>query len=134
MGRVLAIDYGEKRCGLAMSDALAMIASPLDTVPTADIWNYLDKLIPQQKVTTVVVGEARYLNGEESETTKKQALFVKQLQAKFPLLSLARVDEMYTSKLAQDAILQAGVSKKKRQDKGLVDAIAATLILQHYLG
>jgi putative Holliday junction resolvase len=134
MGRVLAIDYGEKRCGLAMSDALAMIASPLDTVPTADIWNYLDKLIPQQKVTTVVVGEARYLNGEESETTKKQALFVKQLQAKFPHLSLARVDEMYTSKLAQDAILQAGVSKKKRQDKGLVDAIAATLILQHYLG
>jgi putative Holliday junction resolvase len=134
MGRLLAIDHGEKRCGIAETDDLKMIASPLTTIPTAEIVVFLEKYLLKYKVDGLVVGEARYLNGDASSTTERQAQFVSMINKKFPELPIHRVDEMYTSALASRAILESGVSKKKRADKGLIDAVSAAIILQQFLG
>ena len=134
MGRLIAIDHGEKRCGIAETDDLKMIASPLTTVNTAEIWTFLQQYLAKYKVDGVVVGEALYLNGQPSSTTLNQAKFVQELQKKYPLVPVHRVNEMFTSSMASKAILESGASKKKRADKGLVDAVSAALILQQFLG
>lgn len=134
MGRLIAIDHGEKRCGIAETDDLKIIASPLTTISTSEIWTFLEKYCAKHTVDGIVLGEARYLNGEASATTERQAKFAVTLQQKFPQIPLHRIDEMYTSAMASRAILDMGVSKKKRADKGLIDAISATLILQQFLG
>ncbi len=134
MGRLIAIDHGEKRCGIAETDDLKIIASPLTTIPTHEIWTFLQQYLTKYKVDGIVVGEAKYLNGQASETTQKQAAFVTELKKKFPSYPVHRVDEMFTSSMASKAILESGASKKKRADKGLIDAVSAAIILQQFLG
>ena len=134
MGRLIAIDHGEKRCGIAETDDLKLIASPLKTVNTPEIWTFLQNYLSKHTVDGIVIGEAFYLNGQPSATTMNQAKFVQELKKKFPVVPVHRVNEMFTSSMATKAILESGASKKKRADKGLVDAVSAALILQQFLG
>jgi putative Holliday junction resolvase len=134
MGRLIAIDYGEKKCGIAETDDLKMIASPLTTVPTLEIIDFLQKYFSKYSVEGVVLGEARYLNGDASTTTEMQAKFEEKLKLKFPQMPVHRVNEMFTSAIATRAIQSMDLSKKKRENKGLVDAISASLILRDFLG
>jgi putative Holliday junction resolvase len=134
MGRLIAIDYGEKKCGIAETDDLKMIASPLTTVPTLEIIDFLQKYFSKYSVEGVVLGEARYLNGDASSTTEMQAKFEEKLKLKFPQMPVHRVNEMFTSAIATRAIQSMDLSKKKRENKGLVDAISASLILRDFLG
>ncbi len=134
MGRLIAIDYGEKKCGIAETDDLKMIASPLTTVPTAEIMDFLQKYLHKYKVEGIVLGEARYLNGDASTTTEQQAQFEKKLNKQFPAIPIHRVNEMFTSAIASRAIQSMDLSKKKRENKGLVDAISASIILRDFLG
>jgi putative Holliday junction resolvase len=134
MGRLIAIDYGEKKCGIAETDDLKMIASPLTTVPTLEIIDFLQKYFSKYSVEGVVLGEARYLNGDASTTTEMQAKFEEKLKLKFPQMPVHRVNEMFTSAIATRAIQSMDLSKKKRENKGLVDAISASIILRDFLG
>lgn len=134
MGRILAIDYGTKRVGLAASDPLQIIASPLDTVPTKEIWDYLANYMFTEEVEAFVVGEPLYPDGNPSQITPVVEKFVKKLGEKYPQTPIYRQDESYSSEDAKQIILQSGIKKKKRRDKNLVDKIAAVLILQRYLG
>ncbi len=134
MGRLVAIDFGEKRCGIAETDDLKMIASPLTTVATSEIIAFLQKYIQKHPVDAWILGEARYLNGDASAITQLQANFQVLLEKKFPTIPVHRVNEMFTSAMATKAIQMGGASKKQRADKGLVDAVSAAIILQTYLG
>ena len=111
-----------------------MIASPLTTVPTAEIMDFLQKYLNKYKVEGIVLGEARYLNGDASTTTEQQAQFEKKLNKQFPATPIHRVNEMFTSAIASRAIQSMDLSKKKRENKGLVDAISASIILRDFLG
>ncbi len=133
MYKALGIDYGLKRTGLAITDALQMIASPLETVDTAVIMDYLEKLLSKEKIETIVVGEARHLDGNASDITVAQQKFCEALQKKFSDKKIIRVDEMFTSKLASQAMVMGGMKKKERQNKGNLDKISAAIILQSYL-
>jgi putative holliday junction resolvase len=132
-GKILGIDYGEKRCGLALTDSAQIVAAPLKTVETKVIFSELKSLIDREKINTIVVGEARYLNGEQSATTLLQQQFCDKLQKNFPAVSLHRVDETYTSKMAQQSLLFSGMKKKERQQKGNLDMVSAAILLQSYL-
>ena len=122
MGRILAIDYGRKRTGLAVTDPLQLIAGALDTIPT------------ENGVETVVVGLPRQMDGSFSESYTYIRPFVGHLQKEFPTLKIEMFDERFTSKIAQHAILESGVKKsRRREDKGLVDRVSAAIILQGYL-
>jgi len=133
MSKVLAIDYGQKRTGIAITDSLRMIASPLETVETGKIFEYLEKIILKEKIVDVVVGEARHLNGNASEITLLQEKFCKEINKKFPAVVIHRIDEMYTSKLASQALVMGGMKKKDRQNKGNLDKVSAAIILQQFL-
>lgn len=133
MYKALGIDYGLKRTGLAITDVLQMIASPLETVDTAVIMDYLEKLLSKEKIETIVVGEARHLDGNASDITVAQQKFCEALQKKFSDKKIIRVDEMFTSKLASQAMVMGGMKKKERQNKGNLDKISAAIILQSYL-
>ena len=133
MQKIMAIDYGGKRCGIAESDPLQIIASGLTTVATSEIHDFLDSYLPKEKIETVVIGLPLRLNNELSAIEGEIQAFVKKLEKRHPRLKIVRVDERFTSKLAVDAMIQGGVKKQKRRDKGLVDKISATLILQTYL-
>ena len=132
-GKILGIDYGEKRCGLALTDSAQIVAAPLKTVETKVIFSELKSLIDREKINTIVVGEARYLNGEQSATTLLQQQFCDKLQKNFPSVSLHRVDETDTSKMAQQSLLLSGMKKKERQQKGNLDMVSAAILLQSYL-
>lgn len=133
MGKILAIDYGKKRTGLALSDEMQIFAFGHGTVETKDIQKTLSTLVVKEKVSTIVLGEPKRLNNEVSETTEMVYRFQTQLKTWFPEIPVVLVDERYTSKMAQDAILQSGVKKKDRQNKALIDTVSATIILQTYL-
>lgn len=133
MGRILAIDYGQKRCGLAVTDPLKLIAHALETVPTAGLDAYLADYLRREEVETVVVGLPLQMDATPSESTRYIEPFVKRFRKRYPQIPVERVDERFTSKMAFQAMLDAGLKKKKRQDKGLVDALSATLILQTYM-
>lgn len=133
MSKVLAIDYGQKRTGIAITDSLRMIASPLETVDTSKIFEYLDKIIQKEKIVDIVVGEARHLDGNASEITLLQEKFCKEITKKFPSIIIHRIDEMYTSKLASQALVMGGMKKKDRQIKGNLDKVSAAIILQQFL-
>ncbi|MEY2763598.1 MAG: hypothetical protein RLZZ205_22 [Bacteroidota bacterium] len=134
MGRLIAIDWGEKKCGIAETDDLKIVASPLTTVPTAEIIDFLQKYLTKYKVEGIVLGEARYLNGDASSTTALQSKFEEKLKTQFPNTPVHRVNEMFTSAIATRAIQSMDLSKKKRENKGLVDAISASIILRDFLG
>jgi putative Holliday junction resolvase len=133
MARILAIDFGTKRTGIASTDSLQLIASPLTTVSGAELIPFLNKYLGTERVETIVVGEPRHKDGELSGPIEALNNFLIYLRKTFPAIGIERVDERFTSKLANMAINEAGLSKKKRADKSLNDAIAATLILQSYL-
>jgi putative Holliday junction resolvase len=135
MPQVVAIDFGIKRTGLAATDDLQLIASGLETVPTADVMAYLKSYCSQHKVEKFVVGQAKRASGELSAVEENIGHFIQALQQEIPHVAVVRQDERFTSKLAFDAMLTGGVKKKDRRnkEKGLVDKVSATLILQAYL-
>ncbi|MCB0649747.1 MAG: Holliday junction resolvase RuvX [Saprospiraceae bacterium] len=133
MARILSIDYGTKRTGLAVSDPLQIIASGLDTVDTKNIFDYLQHYIAAEEVETIVVGDPKYPDGNPSQIAHMVLGFIRKLRKMFPEIEVVPHDERYTSEDAKKIILQSGVNKKKRRDKRLVDKISAVLILQDYM-
>ncbi|MFD1315734.1 Holliday junction resolvase RuvX [Namhaeicola litoreus] len=133
MGRVVAFDYGTKRIGIAETDDLQLIASGLTTVQSDQIFDFLDKYLTENKVELFLVGEPRQMNNTPSESEVYIQTFLKHLNQKYPSIPIERIDERFTSKMAVKAMIDGGLSKKKRQDKALIDQISATIILQDYL-
>jgi putative Holliday junction resolvase len=133
MGRILAIDYGKKRVGIAVTDPLKLIANRLTTVPAHQIWEFLEEYITKEEVELIVVGYPKQLNNEPSESIRYINPFLKKLEKKYPNMPLKLIDERFTSKIAFQTMIDAGLGKKKRQDKALVDSVSATIILQSYL-
>jgi putative holliday junction resolvase len=133
MPRILSIDYGIKRTGLAVTDELQIIASGLTTVPSESIFTFLKDYFNKENVNKVLVGEPKQMNGLPSESTPIIEKFVAEFKEKFPTIPVVRVDERFTSKMAFQTIIDSGLSKKQRQNKSLVDEIAATILLQDYL-
>lgn len=133
MNKILAIDYGSKRVGLAVTDTQQIIASGLTTVKTSDLMDFLTKYFLSNKVECVVVGYAKNLDNTLSESSKYIEPFVLRLKKAYPNLTIERVDERFTSKIAFQTMIDSGISKKARSNKALVDQISATIILQSYL-
>ncbi len=133
MGRILAIDYGRKRVGLAVTDPLKIIANGLTTVRSADIFSFLDDYFKKEDVETVVVGYPVNLKNEGAESLQFINPFIKKLIKKYPDTEIDIYDERFTSKMAQAALIEGNLKKKDRQNKALVDKISAVLILQSYL-
>lgn len=132
-GRVLAIDYGKKRVGLAVTDPEQRIATRLTTVSSGDIWSFLDSYFRQEKVVLVLVGYPLQLNAQPSEAVAYINPFIKAFVKKYPEIKLEQVDERFTSVLAHQALIDGGLKKKERQDKSLIDGVSATILLQSYL-
>ncbi|MFM7814657.1 MAG: Holliday junction resolvase RuvX [Flavobacteriales bacterium] len=133
MARLIGIDYGTVRTGIAWTDDAQIIASPLETVPTAEIINKLTSLVSNHTIEGIVVGEAKRLNQEASEITHQQNKFVQELQKKFPQIPIHRMNEMFTSKMASQSMLTSGMKKSQRREKGHLDQMSAALILQSFL-
>ena len=133
MGQILAVDFGKKRCGLAATDDLRIIASGLDTVETSVLMEYLKKYFEKNTVDELVIGLPTDLKGNMSEVEEDIQKFIEELKNEFPEVSVVRFDERFTSKIASYFISQSGKNKKQRQEKGLIDKVSATLILQQYL-
>lgn len=133
MGRILAIDYGRKRTGIAVSDTLQLIANGLTTVPTHQLLDFVVNYVAREPVDRILVGLPRQMNNEPSENMKRITPFVRALKNKLPGVEVEYVDERFTSVLAHRTMLEAGLKKKDRQNKALVDEISATIILQSYL-
>ena len=133
MGRILSIDYGKKRTGLAVSDPLQLIAGGLATVSTHELFDYLQSYIAREQVERIVIGEPRQPNGQPSENLQRVQQFVNRWRKAVPQIPIEYYDERFTSVLAHQAMLDAGLKKKARQDKALVDEISATIILEDYL-
>ena len=133
MGQILAVDFGKKRCGLAATYDLRIIASGLDTVETSVLMEYLKKYFEKNTVDEVVIGLPTDLKGNMSEVEEDIQKFIEELKNEFPEVSVERFDERFTSKIASYFISQSGKNKKQRQEKGLIDKVSATLILQQYL-
>ena len=133
MARILAIDYGMKRTGIAITDEMQMIASGLTTVETPKLMDFLKKYFNDEKVELVIVGEPKQMNYEPSQSAAMIDAFVVKFGKAFPEMKVERIDERFTSKMALSSMIQGGMSKKKRQNKALLDEISATIILQDYL-
>lgn len=130
----MAIDYGSKRCGIAVSDPLQLIANGLTTVSTHELFTFLENYFQKEEVETIVVGEPKRMSGEATDATPLVNAFVKQLTKRFPGKKIARVDERFTSKMAFQSMIDSGLKKKDRQKKALIDEVSATIILQSYMG
>lgn len=133
MARILSIDYGKKRTGLAVTDPLQIIAGGLATVATSELFDYLQAYIAREQVEMIVIGEPRQQNGEPSENLARVQQFVNRWRKAVPQVPIQFYDERFTSVLAHQAMLQGGLKKKDRQNKALVDEISATIILEDYL-
>ncbi|MFV0546073.1 MAG: Holliday junction resolvase RuvX [Bacteroides sp.] len=133
MSRIIAIDYGRKRTGIAVSDTLQLIANGLTTVATHLLLSFLDDYLRKESVERIIIGLPKQMNNEMSENMKYIQPFVNSLKKKYPDLPVEYVDERFTSVLAHRAMLDGGLKKKDRQNKALVDEISATIILQTYL-
>jgi len=133
VARILAIDYGQKRVGLAVSDPLQMIATRLSTVPTHEIWIFLKDYFAKEIVDKVIVGYPMQMNNQPSQAVKYINPFLKKFQKDYPEMPLEQVDERFTSKMAFQTMIDAGLKKKDRQNKETVDGVSATIILQSYL-
>lgn len=133
MGQILAIDYGKARCGIAATDDFQIIASALDTVETKNIFVFLQQYLKENNVEGIVIGLPTDLKGNLSAIEEDILKAIEELKNQFPTIKIHRMDERYTSKMASFYISQSGKSKKKREEKGLIDKISATLILQNFL-
>lgn len=133
MARILSIDFGKKRTGIAVTDEFQIIASGLTTVETKTLMPFLKDYFKNEKVEKVVIGEPKRLNNEPSEVVPILNEFIKKFKIEFPEMPVERMDERFTSKMAFQTMIDSGLKKKQRQNKALVDEIAATIILQDYL-
>ena len=133
MARILSIDYGKKRTGLAVTDPLKLIAGGLATVSTSELFNYLQDYIKKEQVEKVIIGKPLQTNGEPSENLNRVQQFVNRWKKNVPQIPIEYYDERFTSVLAHRAILDSGIGKKARQNKALVDEISATILLQDYM-
>ena len=133
MARILSIDYGRKRTGVAVTDPLQLIAGGLVTVATSELLPWLKAYIAREAVERVIIGEPRQLNGMPSENMARVRQFVEEWRREVPTVPIEYYDERFTSALAHQAMLDGGLKKKARQDKALVDEISATIILEDYL-
>lgn len=133
MGRILAIDFGKKRTGIAVTDELQIIASGLTTVYTEDLIPFLKEYISKNQVELFLVGKPKQMNNTDSESEALILPFLKKLENQIPQIPLLRIDERFTSKIAVQTMIDSGLNKKQRRNKALVDEISATIILQSYL-
>ena len=133
MGRILGIDYGRKRTGVAVTDPLKIIANGLETVPTHTLMQYIKEYVAREDVELIVIGLPRQMNGEPSESMRYITPFVNRLKKELPQMPVTMYDERFTSTIAHRAMIDGGMKKSDRRDKGRVDAIAATIILTDYL-
>jgi putative Holliday junction resolvase len=133
MGRIMAIDYGRKRTGLAVTDTMQLIAGGLATVPSGEAVDYIKTYTSQEKVDLFVIGEPKQMNNKPSENMQCTEMFVNRLRKVIPDIPVAYFDERFTSVMAHKVMIEGGLKKKKRQDKALADEISAILILQGYM-
>lgn len=133
MPRILAIDYGQKRTGIAVTDDLQIIGSGLTTIPSETVIAFLKDYFAKENVAKVLIGEPKQMNGQPSESAPIIEAFVVKFKAAFPEMQLERVDERFTSKMAFQTMIDSGLKKKQRQNKALIDEISATIMLQDYL-
>ena len=133
MGRILAIDYGSKRCGIAVTDTLRIVANGLTTVHSKDLVTFLENYFKTEQVDIVVVGEPKTLQNDKSDSARFIDPFVTHLRKKFPEKTIDRFDERFTSTMAHQTMLASGINKKARRDKETVDLISATILLQGYM-
>ena len=133
MGRIMGIDYGQKRVGLAVSDPLNIFATPLQTVPTQQVTDYIKQYIQTQPVKLFVVGYPTHMNNTPAQNAPRVSAFVTHLKKTFPDIPVVLADERFTSKMAFQAMIDGGLKKKDRRDKATVDKISAVIILQEFL-
>src|SRR4026208_91769 len=133
MARIISIDYGLKRTGLAVTDPLQIIATGLTTVESKQLIPFLKDYFSKEEVELIIIGEPKNWDNTDTHATPLVEKCIKDLQKNFPAMPVIKVDERYTSKMAKDSMLEMGLTKKKRRDKKLVDKIAATILLQEYL-
>lgn len=133
MARLLSIDFGKKRTGIAVTDDFQMIASGLTTVETDNLLPFLKDYFTKEKVETVIIGNPKRLNNEPSEIVPLIEQFLEKFSREFPDMTVKKVDERFTSKMAFQAMIDSGLKKRQRQNKALIDEIAATIILQDYM-
>ena len=133
MGKLLGIDYGAKRTGIAITDSMQIIASGLTTVDTRKIDDFISNIVLSEDIECFVVGDPKNLDGTYTDNTRGVNIFVKKLQKLYPGILLRQIDERFTSKIAKQSILASGIKKQARQNKALVDEVSATIILQNYL-
>jgi len=129
----MAFDYGTKRIGVAVTDPMQIIATALTTVHPQDIWTFLTDYLQTEQIETFVVGKPKQLDGSDSESASHVVGFMRKLKKTYPTIPVVEIDERFTSKMASAAIAQSGKKKKDRQQKGLVDTVSATIILQSYM-
>lgn len=133
MGRIVGIDYGTKRVGLAVTDPLKIIASPLDTIHSKDVIEFLKKYDTSEGIEVFAVGMPKNTNNQPTDATPHVKVFVKHLRIAFPNIPIKLIDERFTSKMALDVMIAGGTSKKERREKGNIDKISAAIILQSYM-
>ena len=133
MPKALGIDYGTKRVGISISDSSQLIATGLTTIVNKNIFQFLNELFNKQDIDTIVVGDARNLDGNKTDSSLEIEKFTTKLKNKYPNKQIRMIDERFTSKIAFQSIIESGVKKQKRKDKCLIDEVSATIILQDYL-
>ena len=133
MGKVLGIDYGARRTGIAITDTMQIIASGLTTVATHNLYSFIADIVLKENIECFVVGDPKNLDGSSTDITVHVEDFVKQLERLYPTILVHQIDERFTSKIAKQSILQSGINRKGRQKKALIDKVSATIILQDYL-
>lgn len=133
MPRILALDFGTKRIGIAVTDALQLIANPLKTVSNEETIPYLKQYLSKENVETIVIGDPKHLDGTASGPQESLNNFVRAIEKAFPTVKIVRVDERFTSKIAFGTMIEGGASKKQRKDKSLIDTLSAVIILQSYM-
>lgn len=133
MGRILAIDYGGKRTGIAVSDPLKIIATGLETVQTRDIFKFLKSYCENEDVEAIVIGESKHLDNTKTKIALEIDIFAKKVKSLLPKIPIHWIDERFTSKMAKQSMIMTGMKKKKRRNKEIVDEISATIILQSYM-
>jgi putative Holliday junction resolvase len=131
--RIISIDYGSKRCGIAVSDPLCMIANLLETVDTSNLFNFFESYFKSNQVKTILVGMPKHLDGNLNDIEKQILIFIKQFALKYPAIKVERLDERFTSKMAFQAMIDGGLKKKDRQNKSTIDRVSATILLQNFL-
>ena len=133
MSKILAIDYGSKRVGVAITDSLKIIATGLSTVATINIYSFLEEIIQKEKISHIVIGLPKNLDNSNTDSTYEISVFINKLKQLYANIVVDSIDERFTSLMAKKIILSSGVNKKRRRDKALVDQVSATIILQSYL-